>query len=50
VALLPEAWMVADAPGGAARSPQVYTEYLVNRLETRQAFLGEAIRARSRYV
>jgi len=50
VALLPEAWMGADAPGGAARSPQVYTQYLENRLESRQAFLEEALRARSRYV
>ncbi len=49
VALLPDAWMGADAPGGAARSPQVYTEYLVNRLESR-AFLEEALRARSRHV
>ena len=50
VALLPDAWMGSDAPGGAARSPQVYTQYLMSRLESRQAFLEEAIRARSRHV
>jgi hypothetical protein len=50
VALLPEAWMSDDAPGGAARSPQVYAAYLTSRLESRQAFLEEAIRARSRHV
>ncbi len=50
VALLPQAWMSADAPGGAARSPQVYAAYLTSRLESRQAFLEEAIRARSRHV
>ncbi len=50
VALLPDAWMVADAPGGAQRDPQVYTEYLLSRLESRQAFFEEAVRARSRHV
>jgi hypothetical protein len=50
VALLPEAWMSDDAPGGAANAPQVYAEYLMSRLESRQAFLEEAIRARSRHV
>jgi hypothetical protein len=50
VALLPAAWMGADGAAGAARSPHVYTEYLVNRLQSRQAFLEEALRARSRYV
>jgi hypothetical protein len=42
--------MSDDAPGGAAKTPQVYEAYLTNRLESRQAFLEEAIRARSRYV
>jgi hypothetical protein len=50
VALLPDAWMANDAPGGAPRNPQVYAEYLLSRLESRQAFLEEAIRARSRHV
>jgi hypothetical protein len=50
VALLPEAWMSDDAPGGAANAPQVYAQYLMSRLESRQAFLEEAIRARSRHV
>ena len=50
VALLPEAWMSDDAPGGAANAPQVYAQYLMSRLTSRQAFLEEAIRARSRHV
>ena len=50
VALLPDAWMSDDAPGGAASSPQVYAQYLKSRLESRQAFLEEAIRARSRHL
>jgi hypothetical protein len=50
VALLPDAWMAADAPGGAPRNRQVYADYLLSRLESRQAFLEEAIRARSRHV
>jgi hypothetical protein len=50
VALLPDAFMADDAPGGAPRSSQVYAEYLLRRLESRPAFLEEAIRARSRHV
>lgn len=50
VALLPEAWMSDDAPGGAVNAPQVYADYLMSRLTSRQAFLEEAIRARSRHV
>ena len=50
VALLPDVWMADDAPGAAPRDPQVYAAYLLSRLESRQAFLEEAIRARSRYV
>ena len=50
VALLPDAWMAADMPGGAPRDPQVYAEYLLSRLQSRPAFLEEAIRARSRHV
>jgi hypothetical protein len=50
VALLPEAFMAADAQGGAPRNPQVYTEYLLGRLDARQAFVEEAIRARSRHI
>ncbi|MEO8464349.1 MAG: HipA family kinase [Gammaproteobacteria bacterium] len=50
VALLPAAWMGDDAPGGASRSPQIYAAYLQGRLESRQIFLEEAIRARSRHI
>ena len=50
VALLPAAWMASDAPGGAPRNPQVYASYLQSRLDSRQAFLEEAMRARSRHV
>jgi hypothetical protein len=50
VALLPPAWMSDDAPGGAANSPQVYAAYLQSRLESRQVFVEESIRARSRHV
>jgi hypothetical protein len=50
VALLPEAWMSDDVPGGARKGPQIYAEYLMSRLESRQAFLEEALRARSRHV
>ena len=50
VALLPQAWMSDDAPGGAANSPQIYAAYLTSRLESRQTFLEEALRARSRHV
>jgi hypothetical protein len=50
LALDPEAWMSDDAPGGAAKTRQVYETYLTSRLESRQVFLEEAIRARSRHV
>jgi hypothetical protein len=50
VALLPPAWMAADTSGGMPRDPQVYAKYLMGRLESRQAFLEEAMRARSRHV
>jgi hypothetical protein len=50
VALLPAAWMADDAPGGVPRNPQVYASYLTNRLESREAFLEEAMRARSSHV
>lgn len=50
VALIPSVWMAADVPGDAARNPEVYTRYLVSRLESRQIFLEEAIRARSRHL
>ena len=35
---------------GVANAPQVYAQYLMSRLTSRQAFLEEAIRARSRHV
>jgi hypothetical protein len=50
VARLPSAWLVDDAEGGLRRDPQVYVDYLVSRLQSRQAFLEEAIRARSRHL
>jgi hypothetical protein len=50
VALLPAAWLADDAPGGKPRDPQVYASYLTNRLKSRQAFVEEAMRARSRHV
>jgi hypothetical protein len=50
VALLPDAWMSDDTPGGAARAPQIYADYLQSRLESRHVFLEEALRARSRHV
>jgi len=50
VALLPDAWMADDAPGSAPRNPRVYAEYLLSRLESRQAFLEEATVARSRDI
>lgn len=50
VALIPSEWMAADIPAAAARDPEVYTNYLVSRLESRQIFLEEAIRARSLHV
>jgi hypothetical protein len=50
VALLPPAWIAADTSGGMPRDPQVYAKYLMGRLESRQAFLEEAMRARSRHV
>ena len=50
VALLPAEWMADEASGGVPRDPQVYVKYLLSRLESRQAFLEEAMRARSRHV
>jgi hypothetical protein len=50
VALLPTVWMADDSPGGVPRNPQVYASYLLSRFEARQAFVEEAIRARSRHV
>ncbi len=50
VGLLPEAWLSDDAPGHAAATSRVYATYLMSRLESRQAFLEEAIRAQSRHI
>ena len=50
VALLPDAWLAGDTPESAPRNAQVYADYLLSRLDSRQAFLEEAIRARSRHV
>ncbi len=50
VALLPAVWMQDETTEGAPRDPQVYASYLSGRLESRQIFLEEAMRARSRHV
>jgi hypothetical protein len=50
VARIPSEWMAADVPAGEARDPEVYTNYLVSRLGSRQSFLEEAMRARSLHV
>ncbi len=48
VRLIPDAWLHAD-PSSDTDDQQrdMYTEYLVRRLESRQAFLEEAIRAQA---
>jgi hypothetical protein len=50
VALVPEAWLAGGSPGSAPRDRQVYANYLLSRLESRQGFLEEALSARSRHV
>jgi hypothetical protein len=51
VTLIPDTWLHADiSPNTDAQQRHVYTEYLVSRLESRQVFLEEAIRAQSTKV
>ena len=47
-ALIPDAWLLGDASSDTdAQQQQMYTEYLLSRLESRQLFLEEAIRAQT---
>ncbi len=51
VKLIPAGWLAEDSPvGGRDRQRRVYAEYLTARLEARQVFVEEAIRARSLHV
>ncbi|HEU4616926.1 MAG TPA: HipA family kinase [Gammaproteobacteria bacterium] len=51
VALIPDAWLEEESPvGGPSEQRRVYVDYLTGRLEARQAFLEEALRARSLHV
>jgi hypothetical protein len=51
VKLIPDAWLVGDAPFGESnRLRDAYLEYLLSRLEPPRVFLEEAIRARSLYL
>ncbi|HKP11557.1 MAG TPA: HipA family kinase [Blastocatellia bacterium] len=48
VGLIPDDWLVSDSPfGDAGQHRAAYVEYLTARLQARQAFVEEAIRARS---
>jgi len=51
VELIPDSWLVNDTSlGGSQQQRNVYTEYLVRRLEPPSSFLEEAIRARSLHL
>jgi hypothetical protein len=51
VTLIPDAWLVGDAPFGEnSQHRDAYKEYLLRRLELPHAFLEEAVRAQSLYV
>jgi hypothetical protein len=52
VALVPETWLVsADTPFATPQeNREAYTTYLLRRLQQRQSFVQEAIRARSKLV
>jgi hypothetical protein len=50
VASVPDAWLGGDSPAGNDAMRWVYVEYLSSRLESRRAFVEEAIRARSLHV
>jgi HipA-like kinase len=51
VQLIPDAWLTGDAFfAGSQQYRDAYNEYLVKRLEARQAFVEEAIRARSLHL
>ncbi len=51
VELIPSEWLAEESPvGGRDRQRRAYAEYLSARLEARQGFVEEAIRARSLHV
>jgi len=51
VELIPDSWLVNDTLlGGSQQQRNIYTEYLVRRLEPPHSFLEEAIRARSLHL
>jgi len=51
VKLIPNAWLLEGSPFSESdQYREAYVEYLLSRLEGRQVFLEEAIRARSLYV
>jgi HipA-like kinase len=51
VELIPDSWLVSDTLlGGSQQQRNIYTEYLVRRLEPPHPFLEEAIRARSLHL
>jgi len=51
VKLIPDAWLVEGSPfSGSDQHREAYSKYLLSRLEGRQVFLEEAIRARSLYL
>lgn len=51
VKLIPDTWLVEGSPfSGSDQYREAYVEYLLSRLEGRQVFLEEAIRARSLYI
>jgi len=51
VKLIPDSWLADDASlGGSDQQRNVYTGYLLRRLEPPHTFLEEAIRARSLHL
>ena len=51
VNLIPDEWLAGNTPFGDSRQHrEAYVEYLLSRLESRHAFVEEAIRARSLHV
>ena len=51
VKLIPDEWLGGDSPfGDSDQHREAYVEYLSSRLQSRQAFVEEAIRARSLHV
>jgi len=48
VELIPESWLAVDSPfAGASEARKAYSTYLSERLQSRQIFVEEAVRARS---